>query len=110
MKYFPLIKWTGTKRSSTEEILKYFPYEIDSYYEPFCGSCSLGISLLQNEKINVKRFVFSDINKDLINLLNAIKSTPNTIIESYFNLWNEFNNEICQEGKKKFLRLNSSGE
>lgn len=33
----PAIKWYGSKRSQAFEILGYFPYEIDTYYEPFCG-------------------------------------------------------------------------
>lgn len=33
----PVIKWSGSKRSQANEILKYFPKEIDTYYEPFCG-------------------------------------------------------------------------
>ena len=34
--YEPVIKWSGSKRSQAEQILKYFPREIDTYYEPFC--------------------------------------------------------------------------
>ena len=37
----PVIKWSGSKRSQASEIIKYFPKEIDTYYEPFCGGCSV---------------------------------------------------------------------
>ena len=35
MNFQPVIKWSGSKRSQSEEIIKYFPKEIDTYYEPF---------------------------------------------------------------------------
>ena len=33
----PVIKWSGSKRSQASEIIKYFPKQIDTYFEPFCG-------------------------------------------------------------------------
>lgn len=36
-KFQPVIKWTGSKRSQTEEIIKHFPNKINTYYEPCCG-------------------------------------------------------------------------
>ncbi len=37
----PVIKWSGSKRSQAKEIIKFFPQEIDTYYEPFVGAeCS----------------------------------------------------------------------
>lgn len=33
----PIIKWSGSKRSQADEILKYVPKEFDTYYEPFIG-------------------------------------------------------------------------
>ena len=37
----PAIKWSGSKRSQANEIITYFPKEIDIYYEPFCGGASV---------------------------------------------------------------------
>lgn len=33
----PVIKWSGSKRSQANEIIKYFPKNINTYYEPFVG-------------------------------------------------------------------------
>ena len=35
----PVIKWSGSKRSQANDILKFFPKQINTYYEPFCGGC-----------------------------------------------------------------------
>ena len=49
----PVIKWSGSKRSQAENILTYFPKEIDTYYEPFCGGASVLRRLLSsNIKVN----------------------------------------------------------
>lgn len=65
MKFKPVIKWSGSKRSQCEGILEYFPQTINTYYEPFCGGCSMLMGLI-NSSIFVKRYVCSDINKDFI--------------------------------------------
>ena len=41
IKFQPVIKWSGSKRSQCEDILEYFPQTINTYYEPFCGGCSM---------------------------------------------------------------------
>ena len=78
----PVIKWSGSKRSQAENILKYFPKEIDTYYEPFCGGCSVLRRLLDSD-IKVKHYICSDLNEDLINLWNLIKNNPQSVIDSY---------------------------
>lgn len=40
----PVIKWSGSKRSQSDEILKHFPNEIDTYFEPFVGGGSIFVS------------------------------------------------------------------
>ena len=50
MKTFqPVIKWSGSKRSQAKDIIKYFPKEIDTYYEPFCGGASVLRALLDSD-------------------------------------------------------------
>lgn len=39
--YEPVIKWSGSKRTQAGDILAWFPKEIDTYYEPFCGGASV---------------------------------------------------------------------
>lgn len=101
-KFQPIIKWSGSKRSQCEEILKYFPNDIDIYYEPFCGGCSMLMGLI-NSNINVNRYECSDINEDLINLWNCIKYTPNEIYLKYNELWNELNKDDAVERKRKYF-------
>ena len=86
MKFQPVIKWSGSKRSQANDIISYFPKEISTYYEPFCGGASILRALLDSD-IKVHHYVASDLNKDLIDLFLAIKNTPNEVYEHYSDLW-----------------------
>lgn len=80
----PVIKWSGSKRSQAENILTYFPKEIDTYYEPFCGGASVLRRLLSSD-IKVNKYICSDISKSLIDLWNEIKLDPETLCNHYEN-------------------------
>ena len=84
------IKWSGSKRSQAAEIIKYFPKEIDTYYEPFCGGASV-FEKLKKSDIKVNEYVLSDVNEDLIDLYQTIKNNPKELCEHYERLWNELN-------------------
>lgn len=98
----PAIKWSGSKRSQANEILKYFPKEIDTYYEPFCGGCSVMRRLL-NSDIKVKNIICSDLNADLINLWVEIKNNPEKAFKHYETLWNELNKDEDKARKRSYF-------
>lgn len=98
----PVIKWSGSKRSQAEQILKYFPDVIDTYYEPFCGGASVLWSLLQSN-ISVKHYVCSDINADLINLWNTIMEHPLEVYTYYKKHWLILNADNDIERKKAYF-------
>lgn len=101
MKFKPVIKRSGSKRSQSEEIIKYFPKEINTYYEPFIGGGSVMYQLL-NSDIKVKEYICSDINQDLINLWNVIKKYPTYISDNYEKMWNELNKDEDIERRKLY--------
>ncbi len=83
----PIIKWSGSKRSQVDEIIRYFPRIIDTYYEPFVGGGSVLYQLLSKRHVN--HVVCSDINPDLISLWNLIKTSPEALMKHYEELWNK---------------------
>lgn len=105
MKFQPVIKWSGSKRSQSEEIINRIKdKEYDTYYEPFCGGCSVLFQLLHSNK-KFKKYICSDINNDLISLWNMIKDNPNKIIEEYTKMWNELNVDDDKERKKQYFYM-----
>jgi DNA adenine methylase len=102
MKLFqPVIKWSGSKRSQANEIISYFPKEIDTYYEPFCGGCSVLRALLESD-IKVNKCVCSDVNITLVSLLLMIKAYPNTVFREYKKLWEQLNSLEDTSKQKEF--------
>lgn len=88
VKFQPVIKWTGSKRSQSEEIVSRMPKKIKTYYEPFIGGGSLMFQLLHSD-IEVENIICSDINNDLITLWNTIKNNPKFLIDEYSRMWKE---------------------
>lgn len=99
-----IIKWSGSKRSQAKKICDNIPNkEFNSYIEPFCGSASVLIELLNRDiKKNFSSFICSDINNDLINLWNLIIKEPKKLIEGYREHWIEFNSSDIQHRKNYF--------
>ncbi|WCK56939.1 Dam family site-specific DNA-(adenine-N6)-methyltransferase (plasmid) [Aneurinibacillus sp. Ricciae_BoGa-3] len=80
------VKWSGSKKSQAKEIIRHFPSEINTYYEPFLGSASVLFELLHSDK-QVKRYVASDKCKPLIDIYRSIQQTPEALIDSYRTKW-----------------------
>lgn len=99
----PVIKWSGSKRSQCENIIKYFPKEIDTYYEPFCGGASVCRALTESKDHKVNKFVCSDLNRDLINLWNAVKNRPKEVADYYKILWTEMNKNDDKAIKRAYF-------
>ena len=99
----PVIKWSGSKRKQVQEILKYFPKEINVYYEPFCGGSSVLRGLLDSN-IKVNSYVCSDISKPLIDLWNEIKNNPIVLCDYYENEREKFikDKKYYYEVRKRF--------
>ena len=103
MNFKPVIKWSGSKRSQADKILKCITKnEYNVYYEPFCGECSMLYSIFKSN-IKFNRYECSDINRDLINLWNEIKNNPKKVISSYEELWYQLNKDEDIDRKKKFF-------
>ena len=98
----PIIKWTGSKRSQADEIIQYFPDEIDTYYEPFCGGASMMRRLLDSD-IKVEHIVCSDLNKDLIDTWKLVQYQPDTLLEKYTQMYNELNSKSTIDEKRKYF-------
>ena len=99
----PAVKWSGSKRSQAAEIVNRIPREIGTYYEPFCGGCSVLRRLLSSKEHRVNSFVCSDANSDLIDLWNSIRDSPEFIVQEYTQMWNELNKDNDLERKKVYF-------
>lgn len=89
MDFQAIVKWAGSKRIQSEQIVSYFPEYIRTYYEPFCGGCSVLYQLMVSEEKFARDFVCSDTNPDLIHLWELIKEDPDGLFNEYVRMWKE---------------------
>lgn len=104
----PFVKWAGGKGSLLQQLNNYYPIElkdgyIDTYIEPFVGGGAVLIDILQNYKI--KNAYAFDINKDLINCYNVIKSNVKELIEELRNKQDEFIDSTMENRQKYFYKI-----
>lgn len=71
----PVVKWVGGKRQLLDELKKYTPKKISTYYEPFFGG---GANLFS---IQPKNAVINDLNGDLVTTYRVIKEKVEELIE-----------------------------
>lgn len=76
----PIIRWAGSKRYLAKYLLPEFPKTLNRYVEPFCGSASLFFLL------EPKKALLSDINSELINALQLIRSNNREVMNKYESL------------------------
>lgn len=83
----PYLKWAGGKRQLLPEISKYFPNNIDTYYEPFIGA---GAVLFHKQP---PKAVINDYNTQLITTYRVIKDN----VEELINLLNHHKEQNTKE-------------
>ncbi len=74
-----VVKWAGGKRGLIEKYEPYFPRSFNCYFEPFFGGGAIFFHQFSNGKI-LKAKV-SDINKELINMYEVVKTRVADLIE-----------------------------
>ena len=89
----PFVKWAGGKGSLISQLKNFYPFEIDNikidkYVEPFVGGGAVLINILK--KYDIKEVYAFDINMDLINCYNVIKSNVEKLIEELEKKENSF--------------------
>lgn len=91
------IKWQGNKSKHINKFIQYIPTFTGTYIEPFLGS---GALLL---KLEPKKWIVNDINKDLINIWKYVKSDPQGIIDIFTEFGVHFK-PLSKEDKVKYCK------
>ena len=73
----PFLKWAGGKRSLIPEILKEFPFDFRSYFEPFVGGGALFFAVAHK----IEKAFLSDMNSELVQTYNVVRDQTNEVIE-----------------------------
>ena len=101
----PFLKWAGGKTQLLGEIEKRLPDgfltgQITTYIEPFVGGGATFFYIAQNYS-EIKKFYLCDVNNDLVNCYNAVKSKVQSLIKFLDEIESRFLS-LNQEDRKKF--------
>lgn len=81
-KFQPFVKWVGGKRGLLSQIIPLIPKEFNNYFEPFVGGGAMFFELYSLGLLKNKKVYLFDINSELINAYNTVKSNPMELIKS----------------------------
>jgi len=91
------MRWQGSKSKHLKHILPLVPTNFNTYIEPFVGSGALFLHLQPNQ------WIINDINTDLINLWNLVKTSPQYMI-SKLKYYNQKLEHLSPDEKLKYCR------
>ena len=99
----PFLKWAGGKTQLLNEIEKKLPKDFSennyTFIEPFVGSGALMFRML-NKYPNIKNVIINDINTDLTNCYETIKSDVKNLIKILSKIENEYH-QLPDDIKKR---------
>ncbi|WP_428024165.1 DNA adenine methylase [Arcobacter sp.] len=109
-KYQPFVKWVGGKRGLLSQIIPLLPKEFNNYFEPFVGGGALFFELFSQGKLKDKDIYLFDINSELINTYNMVKTYPELLIKELEKFKQEHSKEFYYEirawdRKDDFLKI-----
>jgi DNA adenine methylase len=95
---FPFVKWAGGKTQLLDRLDKLIPKAFDRYFEPFLGGGALFYHLAGS-----KQFIayLSDINHELINVYEVVKSN----VEELIDVLSVYKREYYKEPENLYHKL-----
>lgn len=99
----PFVKWAGGKTQLLEEIRKHYPSQIEKYCEPFVGGGAVLFDVLQ--KVKPQKVLINDINPNLINTYEQVKSNVDRLCEKLNQLQNQYLLKSDDERKSFFYEV-----
>ena len=97
----PFVKWVGGKTQLLDEIRKYYPSQVDKYCEPFVGGGAVLFDVLA--KCHPNDVLINDINGELINTYNQIKTNCNGLIDTLAKLQEKYWSSTLEENKALYF-------
>lgn len=102
------INYTGGKYRLLNQILPLFPKDITNFVDLFAGSGVVGINATEYIK-NIERITLYDINKQLVDLMNWVKSNDiDSVNKKMYEIIKEYNLSNTGDNGYEYYGVNSS--
>uniref|UniRef100_A0A6M3MB12 site-specific DNA-methyltransferase (adenine-specific) n=1 Tax=viral metagenome TaxID=1070528 RepID=A0A6M3MB12_9ZZZZ len=104
------MRYSGSKRNLRKYVVSFFPKDCDTYYEPFCGGCSILYTVVEEDLF--KKYCASDLYKPLIDTLLCVKNNPQELLRNYVFKWHRLlqNREYYYDVRKHFNENNNPND
>ncbi|NMO15745.1 DNA adenine methylase [Pyxidicoccus fallax] len=79
------IPYQGSKRRLAPIILEYLPDDLETLYEPFCGSAAVSLAVARAKK--ARRIELNDSLEPLTKLWSNIIASPEAVADEYEKIW-----------------------
>lgn len=97
------LNYTGAKYKLLPQMLPYFPKEMDTMVDLFCGSCVVGLN------VNCNKVLFNDSDANLVGILDVLRRLPKEKVFSYlFGEIEEYRLSLSSEYGYEYYGCNSS--
>jgi DNA adenine methylase len=108
----PFVKWVGGKRGLLSQITPLLPKKFNNYFEPFVGGGALFFELQKQGKLEGKKVYLFDINSELINTYQVVKSYPSELIKKLLEFKEKHSKEFYYDVRvwdreENFLELDN---
>lgn len=102
----PFLKWAGGKSNLVIEFdrIGLIPKKFNNYYEPFLGGGAVFFYLYNKGLIRSKAYL-TDVNKELVNAYNEIKSRPDKLIKELKTLEGNYSVELFRDYRSEYNAL-----
>lgn len=97
---YPFVKWAGGKTQLLQQLHECIPDHFDRYFEPFLGGGALFFYLISMKSNKFKAYL-SDINFELVNSYNVVKSN----VEELIGLLNQHETEYQKSPRDYYYQL-----
>lgn len=100
------IRWAGSKKKVLNDMLDFFEIDKDNYIEPFLGSGVVMINVLNNiNALRYKNIYVNDINENIINFYNNLKTTPKKLVKELLDLSDIYNRKTSTEKELMYYKI-----
>jgi DNA adenine methylase len=100
----PFIKWAGGKTSILSQLIDNLPERFNNYHEPMLGGGALLLHIIQAHETN-RKYYASDLNEELIQTYNVLKSSVNPLITRLRKIEKEYLNSSHTNREQLFYKI-----
>ncbi len=97
------LNYTGGKFKLLPQIMPFFPKNINTFVDLFCGGCNVGIN------VQAKHFLYNNLNQHLLYLYNTLRNLDkDSVFQWIYEIINKYDLSLVSQHGYAFYKCDSS--